>query len=136
MVLTTIPEHYPITYERIFMHELQQKESRLMAAVTRKTGKGRSIKFNRLKKLAMTDFTDRGGDTVYTDADTEHRWCFPTAAEIANRLDEFDGMMIADIEDPKNPLLQAQVYATRRKFDERIISGITATAYEGTEDAA
>ena len=130
-VLTTIPEHFPIQYERNWLLKLQQERSALDGTFFQKNGSGESIKFNRLDTMEMTDITTRGGDTVATDISTEHRWIWPGAAEAVNRFDEFDEVMLGQIVLPQSEVIQTQAFAVNRKFDNIKVAAFTATAYEG-----
>lgn len=131
MVIQTIPEHYPIMYERSFMQKLQQMTNKLRGTVKEKSGGGESIKYSRLGVQEMVDIVGRGGDTVATDLPTEHRWIRPTAAEVVNRFDEFDAVMLGEIVLPDSETVTNQAYAVARKIDNVIIAAMTGTAFEG-----
>lgn len=133
MVLQTIPEHYPIMYERSFMQKLQQRMSKLRGTVMEKSGGGESIKFHRLLSQEMTTIEGRGGDTVATDLPTEHRWVRPVAAEVTNRFDEFDEVMLGQIVLPDSEVVTSQAMAVGRRFDNVIVEAFSGVAFEGEQ---
>lgn len=130
-VISIIPDHYQVQYDSNLGIASQQETSMLRDAVTIKTGTGESIRFDEVGNVQATDVTTRGGDTVYTDLDSQQRWVRPLPAECALKRDVFDLDHLGNLVGLDGGIVRVQTAAINRVYDNRIISGMLGTAYKG-----
>lgn len=130
-VLTNIPEHYQIKYGLSYDLALQDTSSELREAVSYKPGSGERVTVNRLETLELTDYNERGGDTVNSDWDSQITSIFPQPADVSNRFDEWDEAYLHNISLPRSELSVSQAYAAQRRVSKFIVDAMTGPAYRG-----
>lgn len=118
-------------FESSFDLAYQQMQSTLRDAVQSKPGSGNRMSGQILDSLETTDYTERGGDTVYTDLDADFWNVFPQPAEAAHLEDEYDDEYLATISRPDSEVVQSHAAAVSRKIDNTIVRAMTAAAYRG-----
>lgn len=118
-------------FEANFEIAYQQIESKLRSAVDTAPGSGDRMRGQILNSQEANDFTERGGDTVYTDVDASFWNVFPAPADLANLQDEHDAAYLASISRPDSELMQSHAAACSRKIDNRIVRAATAAALRG-----
>lgn len=109
----------------------QQMTSKLREAVDTKPGSGDRMRGQILDSLEVTEYSERGGETVYTDLDGDFWNVFPQPAEAANLEDEYDDEYLATISRPDSEIVQAHVAAISRQIDNKIARAATAPAFRG-----
>lgn len=109
----------------------QQMMSKLREAVDTKSGSGDRMRGQILDSLEVTEYTERGGETVYTDLDADFWNVMPQPAEAANLEDEYDDEYLATISRPDSEIVQAHASAISRQIDNKIVRAATAAAYRG-----
>lgn len=109
----------------------QQITSKLRDAVDTKPGSGDRMRGQILDSLEVTEYSERAGETVYTDLDGDFWNVFPQPAEAANLEDEYDDEYLASISRPDSEIVQAHAAAISRQIDNKIIRAMTADAYRG-----
>lgn len=118
-------------FESSFDIAYQQLQSELRDAVDTKPGSGDRMRGQILSELEATEYTERGGETVYTDLDASFWNVFPQAAEAANLIDEYDDEYLATISRPDSEIVQSHAGAIGRQIDNKIVRAATAAAYRG-----
>lgn len=118
-------------FESSFDIAYQQLPSTLRSAVDTKPGTGDRMRGSILDSMEATEYSERGGDTVYTDLDADFWNVFPQPAEAANLEDEYDDEYLATISRPDSEIVQAHAAAINRQIDNKIVRAMTADAYRG-----
>lgn len=118
-------------FESSFDIAYQQQESHLRNAVDTKPGQGERMRGQILNSLEASEYTERGGETVYTDLDGDYWNVFPQPAEAANLEDEYDDEYLATISRPDSEIVQSHAGAINRQTDNKIVRAATAAAFRG-----
>lgn len=122
---------YAIEFENSFDIAYQQMGSKLRDAVHNRPGSGERVRGQILDSDEATEYSERGGDTVYTDLDADHWNIFPQPAEMAHIQDEWDEAYLGEISAPDSELVQTHVAGIGRQMDNKIVRAFTAAAYRG-----
>lgn len=109
----------------------QQMESKLRSAVNTEPGEGERMQGRILQSQELIEYTERGGDTNYTDVDADFWNVFPQPADLANLLDEHDEAYLAKVSLPTSELMQGHAAAASRQVDNKIVRAATAAAFRG-----
>ncbi len=129
-IQATLNAFIPV-FETNFEIAYQQIQSMLRNAVDTGPGEGDRMRGQILDSQEVTEYTERGGDTNYTDVDADFWNVFPQPADLANKLDEFDEKYLATISLPTSELMQSHAAACSRQVDNKIVRAATAAAYRG-----
>lgn len=132
--MAEITTFYPTEFEKNWSHVLQQKESKLRAAVTpggSLTGKRKA--FNLLNDYEMEEVTTRKGTTPDGDSSGTKYWLYARKFEKVISFDEDDERQLGDIVLPTSDEVQAMAMAYNRTTDDVIISAFDATRYIGED---
>lgn len=127
-----IPTHYVQQYTSNVSMLLQQKVSKLRAAVMTGsyTGKQASI-VDQVGPVEMLPVTSRFAPMGRVDAALDRRWVFPSDFELPQLIDNFDKLRL--ITDLQSSYVQNAHMAANRKIDRLICAAFTATAKTGEE---
>jgi len=129
-----IPTWYVQQYNQNIQQLVQQKVSRLRAAVMTGTHVGQSASpVDQVGVIEMQDVTSRFEPMPRVDAPTDRRWVAPIDADLPQLIDTFDKLKL--LTDPQSPYVQNAVSAANRKFDDRILSAFFASAMTGVTGA-
>lgn len=109
----------------------QQLSSKLREAVDTMPAEGDRMRDQILDSQEVTSYTERGGETNYTDVDASFWNVFPQPAEVANKIDEWDEKYLAKIVLPKSQLITSHAAAISRFIDNTIVRAATAAAFRG-----
>lgn len=129
--MAEITEFYEKQFATNWEQKLQQKDSRLAAAVTTTSFEGRSKWFNQLDVGSMTEITERKGDTPDGDSTGSKYWIFRRKFEFVRVWDEDDAMQLGAISLPDSDEVASFTSAENRTKDDVIISAFDATRYIG-----
>lgn len=122
---------YSIEFENSWDVAYQKMASQLRGAVDSKPGQGERMRGQILDSIEATAYSERGGETVYSDLDADHWNIFPQPAEVANKIDEWDEAYLGQIVRPDSEVVQAHAYGVSRFIDNSIIRAFTAAAFRG-----
>lgn len=131
--------NYPQLYGQQFamnvMALVQQKESRLRAAVTFKSGyRGKQASpVDQLAPVEMQPVIAQFQPIGRVDAAVDRRWVAPLAFDLPQLVDTFDKLKV--LSDPQSEYVQNALRAANRKFDDLIIAAFTANAQTGETGA-
>lgn len=129
-ISATLNAFIPV-FEASFDIAYQQLAATLREAVDTKPGQGDRMRGQILDSLEATEYSERGGETVYTDLDADFWNVFPVAAEAANLIDEYDEEYLATISRPDSEIVQSHAAAIGRQIDNKIVRAFTAPALRG-----
>lgn len=125
-----IPAFYVQQYASNVQMLLQQKESRLSAAVTHGHYTGKSAQVvDQVGKVAMQPVSSRFAPMGRVDAAMDSRWVFPSDFDLPQMIDSFDKLRL--LTDPSSVYVTNAVAAANRKKDELILDAMFATAKTG-----
>jgi hypothetical protein len=131
--MAIVTEAFQNTYQMNFMPLLQQKRSKLLRAVTVKTGitqvAGERHFIDQLGPRDPTQNTQRAGDSPHTAQDFYRRAMTMTSWEDGIVHDKIDTFKM--LRDPESQIVQQQLRGFNRKIDDIIDEAIDATAYGG-----
>jgi hypothetical protein len=128
-----ITQFYTTEFEKNWTHVAQQKESRLMEAVTRDDFVGKRKWYNQLNTRTMQPVTTRKGDTPDGDTSGEKYWNYQQKYEDVISFDEDDDIQLGEIVLPDSAEVMNQAMALNRTADQVIIDAFFATRYTGEE---
>jgi hypothetical protein len=129
-----VPTWYVQQYNTNIQQLVQQKPSRLRAAVSSGSHVGASASpVDQVGAVEMLDVTTRDTPMRRVDAATDRRWVAPLDAELPQRIDTFDKLRL--LTDPQSAYVRNAVSAANRKFDDRILNAFFASAMTGVTGA-
>lgn len=111
----------------------QQLQSKLRGAVDTQAGTGDRMRGQILDSAEATEYTERGGETVYSDLDADFWNVYPQPADYANLIDEYDDEYLASITRPDSEIVQTHAAAISRQIDNKIVRAFTAAARRGKD---
>jgi len=127
-ITTAMKEQYNATIQVL----MQQKESRLEAAVRVETGAfGRNEFFDQIDSTAAVKRTTRHGDTPLISTPHLRRRVSLGDYDWADLIDTFDALKT--VADPEGKYVTNATYALNRAKDDEIIAALIATAYGGID---
>lgn len=129
--MTAIPNSYTIEFENSWDIAFSQEMSMLRDAVDSKPGQGERARGQILDIGEATEYNERGGETVYTDLDSDLWNVFPQPAEKATKIDEWDEAYLGDVVKPDSEVVRVHAGAISRQIDNKIVRAFTAAAYRG-----
>ena len=110
----------------------QQMGSSLRGAVSVESNiVGDRAFFDQVDATAMSQITNRHGDTQYTDTPHRRRMVTMAPFEVADLIDRSD--KIRTLNDPTNTYVRAFAAAANRQIDDTIIAAFDATAATGVD---
>jgi hypothetical protein len=125
-----IPTWYVQQYNQNIQQLVQQKVTRLRAAVMTGTHQGNSASpVDQVGVIEMQDVNGRFEPMPRVDAPTDRRWVSPYDADLPQLIDTFDKLRL--ITDPQSAYVTNAVSAANRKFDDRILPAFFAAASTG-----
>lgn len=125
-----LPGHYTTEFARNINLLLQQKNSRLGAAVSSGMHTGeKASPVDQIGAVEMSDVVSRFAPMGRVDAAVARRWVFPTSSDLPQLIDSFDALKI--LLDPKSKYVENAVAAANRRKDRHIISAFFATSSIG-----
>jgi hypothetical protein len=125
-----IPTWYVQQYNTNIQQLVQQKVSRLRAAVMTGSHQGTSASpVDQIGVIEMQDVNGRFEPMPRVDAPTDRRWVSPYDADLPQLIDTFDKLRL--ITDPQSAYVTNAVSAANRKFDDRILPAFFAAAATG-----
>lgn len=129
-----IPTWYVQQYNQNLQQLVQQKVSRLRAAVKTGSHVGTSASpVDQVGVIEMQDVTSRFEPMPRVDAPTDRRWVSPFDADLPQLIDTFDKLKI--LTDPNGIYVTNATSAANRKFDDRIGAAFFAAAQTGVTGA-
>jgi hypothetical protein len=87
--------------------------------------------YDQVDATAMSEVTNRHGDTEYTDTPHRRRMITPKTYEVADLVDRADRRRL--LNDPINPYTRSMAAAANRTIDDVIIASFDATAATGVD---
>lgn len=111
----------------------QQMDSRLGSCVTGTSFNGRRKQFNQLDVGAMTEITDRKGDTPDGDSTGTKYWIYRRRFQFVKIWDEDDELNLGMIALPDSDEVMSLTAASNRTKDDVIISAFDATRFIGED---
>lgn len=125
-----VPTWYVQQYNQNIQQLLQQKMSRLRAAVRSGSHVGQSASpVDQVGAVEMQEVTSRFAPMPRVDAATDRRWVRPIDCDLPQLIDSFDKLRI--LTDPNGIYVQNAVAAANRKFDDIIGNAFFASASTG-----
>lgn len=110
----------------------QQSGSNLRGGVSAESGiTGDRAFFDQIDSVAMSQVTNRHGDTVLTDTPHRRRMVTLTPYDIADMVDRPD--LVRTLNDPTNSYVKNFASAAGRQIDDTIITAFNATASTGVD---
>ena len=94
-------------------------------------GSGERVRDQILEDAEVTEYSERAGDTVYSDIDSDLWNVFPQPAEKADLIDEWDEAYLGTVVLPTSGVVQTHAAAVARQIDNKIVRAFTGTAYRG-----
>lgn len=133
-----VPSHYFTEYARTLDFLLQQKQSRLSAAVMTGTHAGdKASPVDQIGAIEMTDVVARFAAMPRTDSPLARRWVHPISSDLNQQVDTFDKLKL--LLDPTSQYSQNATFAANRRKDRHVITAFFATSkvgVDGTSDDA
>ena len=124
-----VPVGFVTQYTGNIIMLAEQRVSRLIGAVRRKSITGENWTIERLGGVEMSEITNRHGDTPLTETPQDRRWGYVKAYDVADLIDKEDRVkMIINLDDP---YARKQASAVGRAMDRTIIGAFDAAAREG-----
>lgn len=125
-----IPAHFSVQFKGNVELLLQQRGSKLRAAVTEGGYVGKSGKaVDQVGAVTAQKRTNRHADTPLISTPADGRWVFPSDFEWADLIDRQD--KVRTIIDPQGPYSMNGAMALGRAMDDEIITALTGTAKTG-----
>lgn len=125
-----VPDHFYTEYAQVIDTLLQQKQSRLSAAVHTGTHSGeKASPVDQVGAIEMTDVTQRFAPMPRTDSPLARRWVFPISSDLNQQVDTFDKLKL--LLDPMSTYSQNATFAANRRKDKHVINNFFATASIG-----
>src|SRR6478735_8001853 len=125
-----VPSHFYTEYASTIDFLLQQKQSRLSAAVHTGTHSGdKASPVDQVGSIEMTDVTARFQPMPRTDSPLSRRWVFPVSSDLNQQVDTFDKLKL--LLDPLSSYSQNAQFAANRRKDKHVISNFFADAKTG-----
>lgn len=129
-----IPTWYVQQYNQNIQQLVQQKVSRLRAAVTVGNYVGQSASpVDQVGAVEMVDVTARYQPMGRVDANLDRRWVAPFDADLPQLIDSFDKLKL--LTDPNSMYVTNAVSGANRKIDDRIGNAFFANAQTGVTGA-
>lgn len=117
-------------YANMVEHLLQQKGSKLLGKVKKRSFTGKAAKaLEQIGKQTARERTTRHADTVYNDTIHKARWCHPKVWDCADLVDTDDAVKML-INAPAEYAV-AQSAAIGRIIDQHICDTLLGTSYTG-----
>lgn len=126
-----IPQFYPTQFSKNWEILAQQMESRLTGAVQTASFEGKRKWFNQIATGAMSEVTERKGDTPDGDSTGYKYWMYRRKFEFVRVWDEDDQLQLENIILPTSDEVQQFTMAEARTKDDVIIQAFGATRYIG-----
>ncbi|HSJ02935.1 MAG TPA: phage capsid protein, partial [Verrucomicrobium sp.] len=120
-------QFYTTEFENNWTHVAQQKETRLLEAVTRDDFTGKRKWYNQLNVRTMQPVTTRKGDTPDGDTSGEKYWNYQQKWEDVITFDEDDDIQLGDIVLPTSAEVMNQAMALNRTIDQTVVDAFFAT---------
>lgn len=115
-----IPEWFVIDYKSTVESLLQQRGSKLRAAMTVDSYHGKSgVPVNQLGPVTAQKRTSRHSDTPLIETPHDRRWVYPTDYEWADLIDDQD--KLRSVADPTSPYAVNGAMSLGRAMDDEII---------------
>jgi hypothetical protein len=118
-------------YESGFRQGLQQKSARSRPYVNTIPITGKSKRFNKITKSEAVPITTRFGTTNPNELEYDYRTLFIQYFKDAKRVDQREARQLGEIGGPQTAIMQAQLMAANRNFDQTLVNGLLGNAYEG-----
>lgn len=144
--MSTIPEHYPLTYERSIRSELQQAQSRIKSFYGQfHSVPEQGMRFQIGGKSTVKDRSRGYSETNPEQPDRRERWLKMTDVDgnkerdykkIDEWIDELDSQRLGQIGDPTPQRISSQKAAMERHIDRAIIAGLGGVAFSGATDGS
>lgn len=126
---TQITEAFVQQYNANVMMLVQQKGSRLRAAVRNESQKGKSAFYDRIGSVTAVKKTGRHSSTPQMDTPHSRRRVTLEDYEWADLIDDQDKIRM--LQDPQSEYVMAAMWALGRAVDDVIIEAALGTAYAG-----
>lgn len=131
----TIPDHFPIQFDKNWSHGTQQKIARLREYANLSTGcTGKAKTHNRIDSERMEEQTVRLQKTQGTELTVRKRWVFPRPHAKATYLDEHDKDLLGETVLPTGGAVVAHRMAAARALDKVLLDGISGENQEGGDN--
>lgn len=126
-----LPEHYQTDFDNIWMHLVQQGDSRLNGKCRVVKINGKEKTFSQIGKSKMRLITTRNGKTIPSDSPMAKRWVRPQGFDEVTFIDEFDEEALGDLPKPDGEHVVSHAMAANRTMDEVKIAALEGTAFIG-----
>lgn len=144
--MSTIPDHYPFTYERSIRSEMQQLESRVKGWYGQfYSVPEQGLRFQIAGKSTSAQRQRGYVPTSPSQPDRRERWLKMTDADTNKArdyrkndewIDELDAKRLGQVGDPTPQRIASQVAACERDLDQAIITGLGGVAFSGATDGS
>jgi len=116
-----------------YNHAVQQVNSKLEGTVMVDQHEGKRKRYTIQDELSYSARSGRLQDTTNTEAQYNFRWLNTTPYDLSPTWDRDDEFLLAEMTNPRSPLMMGMTYAYKRLCDDIKIAALSASAVEGED---